>query len=258
MSKQNPITWMFLLLVLSIFCLYGGQLLAEQKSESQKIRVLIITGGHDFEREPFFNLFKSLETISFQEAQHPEAYDFFRPEKANQYDVIVLYDMGQDISEEAKKNFINLLKKGKGLVALHHSLASYQNWEEYSKILGGKFYLQGHRVKGVEKPPSSFKHGVRFTVHIADPNHPVTRGLKDFEILDETYGNFEVNPKVKVLLTTDEPSSGRIIGWANTYGKARIVYLQLGHDHTAYENPHYRRLILQAIRWVAGRRTQVR
>lgn len=249
---------MIALLSLTIFCLSGGQPLAEQKSGGQKIRVLIITGGHDFEREPFFNLFKSLETLSFQEAQHPGAYDFFQPEKANQYDVIVLYDMWQDISEEEKKNFINLLKKGKGLVALHHSLASHQNWEEYSKIIGGKFYLQGHRVNGVEKPPSSFKHGVRFTVHIADPHHPVTRGLKDFEILDETYGNFEVNPKVKVLLTTDEPSSGRVIGWANTYGKARIVYLQLGHDHTAYENPYYRRLILQAIYWAAGSRVKVR
>ncbi len=248
---------MIALLSLTIFCLSGGQPLAEQKSGGQKIRVLIITGGHDFEREPFFNLFKSLETLSFQEAQHPGAYDFFQPEKANQYDVIVLYDMWQDISEEEKKNFINLLKKGKGLVALHHSLASHQNWEEYSKIIGGKFYLQGHRANGVEKP-SSFKHGVRFTVYIADPHHPVTRGLKDFEILDETYGNFEVNPKVKVLLTTDEPSSGRVIGWANTYGKARIVYLQLGHDHTAYENPYYRRLILQAIYWAAGSRVKVR
>jgi type 1 glutamine amidotransferase len=31
------------------------------------------------------------------------------------------------------------------------------------------------------------------------------------------------------------------------------VYLQLGHDHWAYENPNYRELVARAIRWVARR-----
>ena len=35
---------------------------------------------------------------------------------------------------------------------------------------------------------------------------------------------------VTPLLTTDEPSSTPIIGWAKKYGKARVVTLQSGHD----------------------------
>ena len=48
----------------------------------------------------------------------------------------------------------------------------------------------------------------------------------------------------------------KLIGWAKTYEAARVVYLQLGHDHFAYENPNYRQLLRQAIRWTAGKGPQ--
>lgn len=220
---------------------------------SKPIRVLIVTGGHDFEREPFFEMFKSFEGITFEEVQHPNAHARLTPEAARGYDVVVLYDMWQPISEESQAAFVKLLRNGKGLVALHHSLASYQLWDEYRNMIGGKWYTEKWKQNGVERSPSTFQHDVQFKVHIVDSKHPVTRGIQDFNIRDETYGNFEVLPKVKPLLTTDEPTSNRVIAWAHTYGRSRVVYIQLGHDHYAYENPSYRRLVLQAIRWVAGR-----
>jgi hypothetical protein len=88
---------------------------------------------------------------------------------------------------------------------------------------------------------------------VADPNHPVTRGLSDFTILDETYGGFEVKPGSHILLTTEEPTSTRNIAWVKEYGRSRVVYIQLGHDHHAYENPNFRKLLAQAIRWVGKR-----
>jgi type 1 glutamine amidotransferase len=225
----------------------------KEMAEKDRIRVLVVTGGHDFEREPFFTLFQGYPDLTYQAVEQPQAADFFKPDAAAQYDVIVLYDMWQDLTDEAKAHFVALLQQGKGLVALHHSLGSYQGWEEYTQILGGRYHLQPYVKDGQEKPASTFQHGVRFTVHIADPDHPVTRGLTHFEIVDETYGLFEVLPQVKPLLTTEEPTSGPIIGWAHTYGRSRVVYLQLGHDHTAYEHPAYRRLVVQAIRWTARR-----
>ena len=65
------------------------------------------------------------------------------------------------------------------------------------------------------------------------------------------YGNFKVLPNVTPLLKTDHPESGEIIGWANKYGAAKIVFLQMGHDHHAYENENYKTLVLQAIKWAA-------
>ena len=56
-----------------------------------------------------------------------------------------------------------------------------------------------------------------------------------------------------MLLTTDHPKSDPELAWTKQYGNSRVVYLQLGHDHLAYENPNFRTLLARSIRWTAGR-----
>jgi type 1 glutamine amidotransferase len=218
---------------------------------SAKIRVLVVTGGHDFENEQFFQVFKDNSEITYRAVEHPKAHELLKAEAAKSYDVIVLYDMYQDISEEAKADFLARLKEGKGLVVLHHAIASYQKWPEYSKIIGARYYLQKTMVDGVEKPVSIWEHGVHFKIHVADPNHPVTHAISDYDVHDETYNLFDLSGDVHVLLTTDEPKSNKVICWSKTYGPARVVYLQSGHDHFAYENPNFRKVVQQAISWTA-------
>src|SRR5512135_3869403 len=75
-----------------------------------KIRVLLVTGGHGFEKEPFFKLFKDNPEITYQAVEHPNAYGMFKADKASQYDVIVTYDYGQQIPEEAKADLVARLK----------------------------------------------------------------------------------------------------------------------------------------------------
>ncbi len=70
----------------------------------------------------------------------------------------------------------------------------------------------------------------KFKVHVADPNHPITRGLKDYDFVDETYDRVSVDPGVHALLTTDEPTSEKLIGWTKTYAKSKVCYFQSGHD----------------------------
>jgi uncharacterized protein len=224
---------------------------AEPATSPGKIRILLVAGGHEYEREPFLDLFRSLSGITFQHVEHPQAQAWFKPASAASYDVVVLYDMWQKIDGETKTNFVNLLKAGKGLVVMHHAIANYSDWDQYAEIVGAKYYLQEMTVQGAKKAPSLWKHDVEFTVKIADPEHPVTRGLKDFAIHDETYNLFDVHEGVKPLLTTTESTSGKTIAWAKEYEKSRVVYLQLGHDHLAYENPNLRQLVQQAIGWVA-------
>ena len=78
----------------------------------------------------------------------------------------------------------------------------------------------------------------------------MTRGIKDFEIFDETYKGYYVEPGVKPLLTTSESSSTPVIGWTKNYGRARVVTIQSGHDVPTFENPEYRRLLKQSVEWV--------
>jgi uncharacterized protein len=216
-----------------------------------KTRVLVVTGGHGFEQEPFFKLFKENPEITYQAVEHPKAHALLTAEAAKTWDVLMLYDMHQGISDQAKADFVARLKEGKGLVAVHHAIADYQDWPEYTAIIGAHYYLAATNMNGVAKPRSAYKHGVDFRIHVADPQHPVTRGIKDFDIHDETYKWFDVAEDVHPLLTTDEPESNAVVAWAKTYQGARVVYIQLGHDHFAYENPSYRQLLKQAIQWTA-------
>jgi uncharacterized protein len=231
--------------------LLGALLPSRPCAAADKIRLLVISGGHDFETNKFLQVFKDNPDVTFAAFTHPAAQAQLRPENAGQYDVLVLYDLWQSISDQGKADFTDFLKAGKGLLILHHAIANYQKWPEYEKIAGGRYYLDKTMVNGVEKARSIWKHDVDFKVRIADETHPVTRGVKDFQIHDETYGLFDMAPDSHALLTADEPTSARNIGWARNWEAARVVFIQLGHDGQAYQNPNYRQLVAQAIRWVA-------
>jgi hypothetical protein len=118
-------------------------------------------------------------------------------------------------------------------------------------MLGGKYFHKPTLLDGIEYQPCSYIHDLHFRANIADKNHPVTRGVNDFELFDETYKGYWVDPSVKVLITTDEPSSTPVIGWTKTYGKAKIVVLQSGHDSPTFRNPDFRKLLRQALIYVA-------
>lgn len=242
------------LLVLSVLLLAARAPGAESApGKPGQIRVLVITGGHGFETNLFLKIFADNPDISYQAVQHPNAYAEFKADAAKQYDVIVTYDFNQKIPEAARADLVARLKEGKGLVALHHAIAAYPDWPEYWNIIGAHYYLAATNINGVAKLRSAYKHDVDFQVRVADPEHPVTRGVKDFVIHDETYKWFDVAEDCHPLLTTEEPESNKVIAWAKEYQGARVVMMQSGHDHLAFNNPNYQRILRQAIRWTAKR-----
>jgi type 1 glutamine amidotransferase len=216
-----------------------------------QIRILIITGGHDYQKEQFNQMLASLgNNITYQIAEFPAAYELFQPQNRNKYDVLVFYHMWQDITEVQAKDFSDCIREGKPLVVLHHSICAFDNWPEYVNIVGGKYFHKPTIINGKEYPACSYINDVHFRVKIADKNHPVTAGLSDFDIFDETYKGYYVEPGVTPLLSTDELSSTPVIGWTKKYGKARVVTLQSGHDVPTFENPSFRKLLKQSIEWV--------
>jgi type 1 glutamine amidotransferase len=216
-----------------------------------QIRILVITGGHDYQKEQFNLMLAGLgEKITYQIAELPAAYDMFLPQNRGKYDVLVFYHMWQDITQEEARLFSECIGNGKPLVVLHHSICAYDNWPEYINIIGGKYFHKPTIVNGKEYPACSYIHDVHFKIKIADKENPVTAGISDFEIFDETYKGYYVEPGVTPLLVTEEKSSNPVIGWAKRYGKARVVTLQSGHDVPTFENPNFRRLLKQSIEWV--------
>lgn len=236
-------------LLISLFLVLATTL---SQSAVKPIRILVVTGGHAYKTEQFNQMLTSLgPEITYEIAEFPKAFDMFLPESRDKYDVLVFYHMWQKISDEQAKVFAECISQGKPVVALHHSICAFDDWPEYWNIIGGKYCHKPTNIKGKEYQPCSYLHDVHFNVKVTGTEHPVTKGVRDFEIFDETYKGYYVEEGVTPLLTTEEPSSNSLIGWAKNYNKARIVVLQSGHDVPTFENPHFKKLLKQAVIFVS-------
>jgi hypothetical protein len=251
---HNVMPGAVLMLVAGFLCSCGelSQSGRDLSKPGRKLNVLVVTGGHGFERKPFFTLFEGYDDIEYVEARLKDDSEIFEDISGWDYDVIVFFNMTQKISPKRQENFKKLVKDGVGVVALHHCMGSYQQWPEYTKIIGGRYNLKASEQDGVKYEASTYKHDANFTVHIEDSKHPITRGLSDFEVHDETYKKCSFEKDNHLLLTTNHPDSDAEIGWVRKYGKGKVCLIMVGHGPSVYANPSYRQLVARAIRWSAN------
>ena len=227
---------------------YGGEGAAEEAAG--KIKVLIVSGGHGFNEPAFFKMLKDNADITYtavKQAKSSEAYD---RDDLLTYNVVVLYDFWQSITDEQKQKFLSLFEKGIGLIVLHHALADYQAWPEFEKAAGGKFLLGDETVNGV-KVPKSGTGGGELALHVVSKDHPITKDMDDFKVRDEYYNKCRVASDVTLLLTTENPGNQKEVAWCKEHGKSRVVYIMSGHDEKVYNDPSYQKVLANAIRWAA-------
>jgi type 1 glutamine amidotransferase len=255
------------------------------------LEVLVVTKGHPFEHDAFFSVFESWRDIACTAVEQPAAQVFFTPEAAEPYDAFVLYDMpGIEFKRSGGpvfhppppsfvKGFHELLEQGQGLVFLHHAIAGWPAWPDYADVLGGSFLYEPATVRGRSRPDSGYRHGVTHRVSAALPDHPVLEGLGEgFEIEDELYLFEAFEDEIVPLLRSDydfvdenffsaslairgemfsrrdwsHPPGTNLVGWARRHGSSPIVYLAMGDGPAAYANPGFRKLLENAVRWVAS------
>jgi type 1 glutamine amidotransferase len=232
-------------------CLLLGVLAAN--AETKPLRVLLTYGGHGFQQKEFYAFWDSLPGVKYTKCELPKQADMLKPGLEREFDAIVLYDMVKGFTPEQQKAYVELLNTGIGVVATHHNLGAHPDWSEYTKIIGGKYVFKPFTADGKKVGKSNYAHDQDLRVTIADKEHPITKGLAEFTIHDETYGNCYVAPGVHVLMTTDHPKCTREVAWTTQYGKSRVCYLMFGHDNKAWVNPNYKEVLLRAIRWAAGK-----
>jgi hypothetical protein len=255
-----------------------------------EVRCLVSVRGHPFDRSEFDSVFQAMDNISATMVDQPAAARLMTPEGMRGFDVLVLYDMpGLDFEAaegaplyldppaELRSGFRALLEQGIGIVALHHALAGWPTWSEYHDWLGGQFLYHPGDFRGVPMPDSGYAHDVAYQAVLAG-EHPVTAGLPQrFDMVDELYlcpvapddatpllrssatftrdhfwsADLAVQGRLHEREGWDHPAGSNLIGWTRQVEASRLVYLQPGDGPTAYANPHYRKLVENAIRWVA-------
>ncbi|HKQ45468.1 MAG TPA: ThuA domain-containing protein [Rhizomicrobium sp.] len=261
------------------------------------LNVLFISKHHSFDRE---NLFLALDsmgtTITWTHVEQPAAEAFYDPRLAEPYDVLLFYDafagrkftlnpdgtvsnVDTPPSAQTQANLKALLQAGnKGFVFFHHALSSWAHtWpaglngsNAYSEVMGGAadWGKTIHNVRGRDYQASGALGGTKQRITVVDKNHPVTQGLEDFDLVDETYLCPIFEDSVHPLLRTDfkpvdtafvgrertqgHPPGSNLTGWVKVAERSPVVYIQHGHDARAWENPSWRKLMLNAIRWAAS------
>ena len=245
-----PIVARFGSLILPLFCLIASSGLSQTPATDAPVKVLVITGGHEYEEEPFADVFRSMKKVTYTHAVFGvDAEKKLKPEEVKNYDVLVFYDMNQNC-QPYLADMQALFEVGKGVVFLHHALGSCAEITEYGFMVGG------HARFGSDDPTKTntkYLHDTSYRAHIEDPTNPITAGMSDFDVHDEVYSNYFVSSNAHILLTTDNPNSGRQLAWTWNYKNSRVVYIELGHNHVTYENPNYRRMVERAILWVNNR-----
>jgi len=242
-----------LVVLLAMFASIAATEATAQEPAKEKVRILLTFGGHGFQQEPFFKMFDEMKGIEYDKAPLPQKADLFKPGLEKEYDVIVMYDMVKAFTPKQQEAFVELLKTGIGVVSLHHNMGAHREWSEFPRIIGGKFIFAPCEIDGEKYAKSGWAHGQDLKVTIADKEHPITKGLKDFEIHDETYNKYYTAANAKVLLTTDHPKNDPELAWVTEYGKSRVFYFMLGHDGKGWQNPAFPEIVARGIRWAAGK-----
>jgi predicted amidohydrolase/type 1 glutamine amidotransferase len=222
---------------------------AAEGSRAGSLRALLITGGHDHEIS-FYKLFDGYQDLASMAVS--SSGTAFQSDLRGKYDVLVLYDFSRDLNETGKKNLRAFVESGKGIVVLHHALLDYQDWPWwYQDVVGGSYRLRSNG----DVSSSTCKGGQRILV-TPEGDHPITASLGSFQVMDETYKRMWISPRVRPLLTTDNPTSDRLLAWIGPCSTSRVVAIQLGHGPTIFSHPAYRTLVHNAILWSAGRLNQ--
>ena len=234
--------WLLLLVVL--FALRTTPAAARADGE---VRLLVVMGGGTWENS-VFQLFDSLDGVDATVVMSDQ--EAFETDIRNRYDALLMYNLSGSLAEPARTHLTRFLESGKGLVVLHHALASYGDWEWWHKeVVGGRYFLrpEGPHAASTYRQDESI-------VARPEKEHPVVASLggHPMHLYDETYKGLWISPEVEVLLSTALSTSDGPLVWVGPYHEARVVAIQPGHGSGAFYNLGFRSILRDAVHWVGA------
>jgi type 1 glutamine amidotransferase len=148
------------------------------------------------------------------------------------------------LSPQARASVKAHLARGGGLLALHTAVICFDDWPAWKQVLGTRW------VWGQSSHPPYGSVEAR----IDDPAHPLVHGLESFTLDDEAYGNLDMEPDVRPLMSVRaRAGEWQPALWTREVGGGRVVVDTLGHDQGAFTHPEHRRIVARAALWALRR-----
>jgi hypothetical protein len=166
---------------------------------------------------------------------------------------------GHPILHKGHKEVVQKLIDDKvGFVNLHYAVEYPKSQSDHVLAWLGGYYEQGFSIN---------PHWDADVTSL--PEHPITRGVRPFKVLDEWYFNIRFRPESKgvtpILKATPpdrvrgtpeaEKHKGRkeVLAWAfDRADGGRSFGFTGGHHHRNWGDENFRRLVTNAILWTAG------
>ncbi len=214
------------------------------------------------------------------EATVTDDISMFEPEKLKEFDAVIFNNTNREIflqedykklppeeykkvagrDQRLKKSLADFISSGKGLVVIHAGSNCLLEWPEFGDILGARF----------DNHP--WESGSTVALKVEEPEHPVAAAFKQqpiFKITDEIYQHKEPYSRenLRVLLSIDvgktyvkldhvswvhRKDNDFAISWVKSYGKGRVFYCALGHEHEIFWNPVILQHYLDGIQFAIG------
>ncbi len=229
-----------------------------QKKVPSGAKVLLLSGGerqHHGYRQQAHYLQKVLEDSGKFQVTLCEEAAVLETDAMKKYDVLVITADRRDdehrLTEAQQQAILDFAAAGKGVVSLHGFCCAAKDWKpQMRELLGGV-------LSHVGLPDTKVKVG-KYTVKVTKADHPIMRGISDFEHEDELYYYLQTVGELDAIATVRHEEKDWPIAWTLPYGKGRVFVTVFGHSRwetgskDPQENPPFRQMILQAVEWAAG------
>jgi len=227
-------------------------------SATDQIKVLLISGQNNHNWRVTTPLIVSaLKVTERFEVVVCNEIEKMNPEALSGFDVIVsnwnLWKLRKAIpdslqwSDELKAAYVDFVKLGGGHVVMHAGSSTFYDWADYQEICVATW------AHGTHHGPSH-----EFEVRIDTQEHPVTKGLANFNKWDELWEQVHVSAENCTVLTSSYASSqfkGDDVWEPSTFvaqfGQGRTAYTSFGHDPKAFKSHDFNVLLARLVEWAA-------
>ena len=249
-----PTSLLTLLVIFFTFNLVQGELAATSTKPmgqsfskppiTNTLRVLLVGSGssHHFPRDFLGTDAQTLKTAGeIDVVATPNLQEALKLIK--EADVVVFSGNHKQWGSEAwQKSLHHHADTGKGLVILHAATWKHP-WKGYNdRFVGGGTPSHGRGV---------------FEVTVSDTEHAITKEVrKNFKITDENYRiKLKSAEYVHVCChnAADKTKEPIPSVWVVKDPKTRIVCITLGHDDKAHQNVSFKKLLINAVKWVGNK-----
>lgn len=229
--------------------------------QPRKLLVFNLCEGYRHSSIPYWD--KALEVMGRKTGAYEVVFSndmsIFKPENLNQFDAVCFNNTTKlEFEEPLRQSLMNFIKGGKGIVGIHAATDNFYDWPQAAEMMGGQFCGHPWTADGT------------WAVKIDKPEHPLMAAFegKGFKINDEIYRTkppLYSRGKQCVLMSLDmtdeatrsakgiEPTDVDIgISWVKSYGKGRLFYCSLGHNHHITWNTTILQHYLDGIQFAMG------